>query len=101
MQSVIGRPSALAEGQTCELRIEDEVFYLGSDGGRATVRRAPAPDGDVVVTMSLDTLYSLLTGQATATDALGRGTVDGEVGIAHHALEAFAGAGLVEQATAG
>ncbi|MFD8006649.1 winged helix-turn-helix transcriptional regulator [Streptomyces mirabilis] len=100
MLNVIGRPSALAEGQTCELRLEDEVFYLGSDGGRATVRRGPAPDGDVVVTMSADTLYSLITGQATAADALGRGTVDGEVGIAHHALEPFAGAGLVEHATA-
>ena len=100
MRAAIGRPSALPEGQTCELRIQDEAFYLGSDDGRATVRRGPAPDGDVVVTMSADTLYGLMTGQATVTGVLGHGTVDSEVGIAHHALEPFAGAGLVEHAPA-
>jgi DNA-binding HxlR family transcriptional regulator len=99
MLAGIGRPSALPQGQTCELRIEDETFYLSSDGGRAAVRRWPAPHGDVVVTMSADTLYSLMTGQATATEVLGQGTVEGEAAIAFDALEPFAGMGL-EHATA-
>src|SRR2546430_808210 len=58
-----GRPAALPAGQTCELRVGPEVFYLGSDAGTLTVRRGPAPDGDAVVTMPAGTLYSLLTGQ--------------------------------------
>ena len=65
-----GRPTALPAGQTCELRVGPEFFYLGSDAGTLTVRRGPAPDGDAVVTMSADTLYSLLTGQTTVTDAV-------------------------------
>src|SRR6266568_2177371 len=41
-----GRPTALPAGQTCELRVGPESFYLGSDAGALTVRRGPAPDGD-------------------------------------------------------
>src|SRR5215472_10438341 len=58
---VAGRPTALPAGQTCELRVGPEVFYLGSDAGKLTVRRGPAPDGDAVVTMPAGTLYGLLT----------------------------------------
>ena len=87
-----GRPTALPAGQTCELRVGPEVFYLGSDAGTLAVRRGPAPDGDAVVTMSADTLYSLLTGQATVTDAVRLSTVDGEPGIAYRALEPLAAA---------
>ena len=87
-----GRPSALPAGQTCELRVGPEFFYLGSDAGTLTVRRGPAPDGDAVVTMSADTFYSLLTGQATVTGAVRHATVDGEPEIARRALEPLAAA---------
>jgi DNA-binding HxlR family transcriptional regulator len=87
-----GRPTALPAGQTCELRVGPEVFYLGSGAGTLTVRRGPAPDGDSVVTMSTDTLFSLLTGQTTVTDAVRQSTVDGDTEIAHRALEPLAGA---------
>jgi DNA-binding HxlR family transcriptional regulator len=87
-----GRPAALPAGQTCELRVGPEVFYLGSDAGTLTVRRGPAPDGDAVVTMPADTLYSLLTGQTTVTDAVRHSTVDGDTGIAYRALEPLAAA---------
>ena len=87
-----GRPAALPAGQTCELRVGPEFFYLGSDAGKLTVRRGPAPDGDAVVTMLTDTLYSLLTGQTTVTDAVRHSTVDGDTGIAYRALEPLAAA---------
>ena len=87
-----GRPTALPGGQTCELRVGPEFFYLSSDAGTLTVRRGPAPDGDAVVTMSIDTLYSLLTGQTTVTDAVRHSTVDGDTRIAHGALEPLAAA---------
>jgi DNA-binding HxlR family transcriptional regulator len=87
-----GRPTALPAGQTCELRVGPEVFYLSSDAGMLTVRRGPAPDGDVVVTMSTGTLFSLLIGQTTVTDAVRHSTVDGDTGIAHRALEPVAAA---------
>ena len=87
-----GRPAALPAGQTCELRVGPEVFYLGSDAGTLTVRRGPAPDGDAVVTMLTDTLYSLLTGQTTVTGAVRHSTVDGEPEIARRALEPLAAA---------
>ena len=87
-----GRPAALPAGQTCELRIGPELFYLSSDAGKLTVRRWPAPDGDAVVTMSADTLYSLLTGQMTVTDAVRHSTVDGDTEIARRALEPLAAA---------
>src|SRR5689334_10292083 len=87
-----GRPAALPAGQTCELRVGPEVFYLGSDAGTLTVRRGPAPDGDAVVTMPADTLYSLLAGQATVTGAVRDSTVDGDTEIARRALEPLAAA---------
>src|SRR5215813_7202039 len=87
-----GRPSPLPDGQTCELRVGPEFFYLSSDAGQLTVRRGPAPDGDAVVTMSADTLYSLVLGHTTVTDAVRHSTVDGDTGIAHRALEPLAAA---------
>jgi DNA-binding HxlR family transcriptional regulator len=87
-----GRPTALPAGQTCELRVGPEVFYLSSDAGTLTVRRGPAPDGDSVVTMSTDTLFSLLTGQTTVNDAVRHSTVDGDTGIARRAIEPLAAA---------
>ena len=86
-----GRPAALPAGQACELRVGPEVFYLGSDAGQLTVR-GPAPDGDAVVTMPAGTLYSLLTGHTTVTDAVRHATVDGDPGIARRALEPLAAA---------
>lgn len=87
-----GRPAALAAGQTCELRVGPEVFYLGSDAGTLTVRRGPAPDGEAVVTMPAGTLYSLLTGQMTVAGAVRDSAVDGDTGIARRALEPLAAA---------
>jgi DNA-binding HxlR family transcriptional regulator len=87
-----GRPAALPAGQTCELRIGPELFYLGSDAGTLTVRRGPASEGDALVTMPADTLYSLLTGQTTVTDAARDSTVDGDTEIACRALEPLAAA---------
>ena len=88
-----GRPAALPAGQTCELRVGPEFFYLGSDAGKLTVRRGPAPDGDAVITMPAGTFYSLLTGQTTVTGAVRHSTVDGEPGVARRALEPLAAAG--------
>ena len=87
-----GRATALPAGQTCELRVGPEFFYLGSDAGTLTVRRGPAPDGDAVITMPADTLYSLLTGQTTVTGAVRHSTVDGDTEIARRALEPLAAA---------
>src|SRR5690242_2955358 len=87
-----GRPAALPAGQTCELRVGPEVFYLGSDAGTLTVRRGPAPDGDAVVTMPAGTLYSLLTGQMTVTGAVRHSTAGGDTEIARRALEPLAAA---------
>ena len=88
-----GRPTALPAGQTCELRVGPELFYLSSDAGTLTVRRGPAPDGDAVITMSAGTFYGLLTGQMTVTGAVRHSTVDGEPEIARRALEPLAAAG--------
>jgi DNA-binding HxlR family transcriptional regulator len=95
-----GRPSALPAGQTCELGVGPESFYLSSDAGKLTVRRWPAPDGDAVVTMSADTLYSLMTGQTTVTDAVRHSTVDGDTEIARRALEPLFAAALAKPAPA-
>ena len=91
-----GRPSALAAGQTCELRVGPESFYLSSDAGKLTVRRGPAPDGDAVVTMSADTFYSLMTGETTVTGAVRHATLDGDTEIARRALEPLAAAALAK-----
>jgi len=96
----VGRPSALPDGQMCELRIGPEFFYLSSDAGKLTVRRGPAPDGDAVVTMTADTLYSLMIGQTSVTDAVRRSTVDGDAEIARRALEPLAAAALGKPAPA-
>src|SRR5260370_28185952 len=87
-----GRPTALPAGQTCELRVGPEVFYLGSDAGTLTVRRGPAPDGDAVVTMPAGTFYGLLTGQMTVTGAVRHSAINGEPEIARRALEPLAAA---------
>jgi hypothetical protein len=88
-----GRPAALPAGQTCELRVGPEFFYLGCEAGVLTVRRGPAPDGDAVVAMSAGTFYSLLTGQATVAGAIRQSTVSGDAEIARRALEPLAAAG--------
>ena len=85
-------PAALPAGQTCELRVGPEFFYLGSDKSTLTVRRGQAPDGDAVVAIPADTLYSLLTGQMTVTNAVRHATVDGDTEIARRALEPLAAA---------
>src|SRR6267143_935508 len=90
LQAAAGRPAALPAGQTCELRVGPEIFYLGSDAGTLTVRRGPAPDGDAVITMPADAFYSLLTGRTTVTGAVRHATVDGEPEIARRALEPLA-----------
>src|SRR5262249_62067801 len=87
-----GRPTALPAGQTCELRVGREIFYLGSDAGQLTVRRGPAPDGDAVVTLPAGALYRLVLGHTTVTDAVRHATVDGDTAIAHRALEPLAAA---------
>jgi DNA-binding HxlR family transcriptional regulator len=86
-----GRPTALPGGQTLELRVGPESFYLSSDAGQLAVRRGPAPDGDAVVTMPADTLYSLVLGHTTVTDAVRHSAVDGDTQIARRALEPLAG----------
>jgi DNA-binding HxlR family transcriptional regulator len=85
-----GRPTALPGGQTLELRVGPESFYLSSEAGQLAVRRGPAPDGDAVVTMPADTLYSLVTGHTTVTDAVRHSTVDGDTQIARRGLEPLA-----------
>src|SRR5262249_53134881 len=95
-----GRPTGLPGGRTCERRVGPESFSLSSDAGKLTVRRGPAPDGDVVVTMSADTLYSLLTGQTTVTDAVRHSTVDGDTRIARRAMQPLAAAVLAGPAPA-
>jgi len=95
-----GRPTALPDGQTCELRVGPEFFYLSSDAGKLTVRRGPAPDGDAVVTMSVDILYSLLTGQTTVADALQHSAVEGDTETARRAMEPLASAALAKPAPA-
>jgi len=85
-----GRPTALPAGQACELRVGAERFYLGSEAGKLTVRRGPAPDGDAVVTMPAATFYSLLTGQVTVAGAVGQATVTGDAAVARQALEPLA-----------
>src|SRR5260370_7810960 len=55
-----GRPTALPAGQTCELRVGPEFFYLSSDAGTLTVPRASPPHGHPVITIPPPTLYSLL-----------------------------------------
>src|SRR5258708_35119341 len=87
-----GRATALPGGRPCELRVGPEGFYLSSDAGKLTLRRGPAPDGHAVVTMPADTLYSLVTGQTTVTDAVRHSTVDGDTEIARRALEPLAAA---------
>src|SRR5260370_30405098 len=77
-----GRQAALPAGQTCELRVGPEIFYLGSDAGKFTVRRGPAPGGDAVVTMSADTLYGLLCRQMTVPGAVRPTTVHCDTEIA-------------------
>ncbi len=77
-----------------------ESFFLGSDAGKLTVRRGPAPDGDAVVTMPAGTLYSLMTGQTTVTGAVRHSTVDGDTEIARRALEPLAAAALTKPAPA-
>src|SRR5258708_8446552 len=85
-----GRPTALPGGQTLELRVGPESFYLSSDAGQLAVRRGPAPDGDAVVTLPAETLYSLVTGHTTVTDALRHSAADGATQIARSALEPLA-----------
>jgi DNA-binding HxlR family transcriptional regulator len=87
-----GHRSALPEGRTCELRVGPEFFYLSASAAQLAVRTGPAPEGDAVVTMSAETLFSLMRGQLTVPDAVRDSTVDGDREIVHRALEPLAAA---------
>ena len=50
--------------------------------------------------MSAGTLYSLMTGQTTVTDAVRHSTVDGDTEIARRALEPLFAAALAKPAPA-
>ena len=93
--------AALPAGQTCELRVGPEVFYLGSDAWQAHRPPRAGPDRrDAVVTMPAGTLYSLLIGHTTVTGAVRHSTVDGDTQIARRALEPLAAAALTKPAPA-
>src|SRR5262249_28236453 len=87
-----GRPTALPAGQTCELRVGSEFFYLSSDAGKLTVRRGPAAVADRVAPMPADPLSRRVPGQMTVTAAIRHAAVDGDTGIARRALGPLAAA---------
>jgi DNA-binding HxlR family transcriptional regulator len=87
-----GRPTALPDGRTVELRIGAESFHLGADGSRLTVRGGPAPAPDATVTMPAAALYRLMAARATPTRTARESTVDGDAGAARFALDTLHGA---------
>jgi DNA-binding HxlR family transcriptional regulator len=89
--SARGRPTALPDGRTCELRIDAESFQLGADGSRLTIRSGPAPAPDTTITMPPGTLYRLVAARATPTRTARESTVDGDAGIGRLVLDTLHG----------
>jgi DNA-binding HxlR family transcriptional regulator len=87
-----GRPVALPADRTIELRVGQDSFDLGGDGGRLTIRNGPAHRPAATVTMPPDILYRLLAGRLTVSRAARQATVDGDITAAHQALDALHGA---------
>lgn len=89
--SAAGRPTALPDDQTCELRIGTESFHLGADGSRITIQGGPAPAPDATITMPPDTLYRLTVARTTPTRAARQSTVDGDADVARLTLDTLHG----------
>lgn len=89
--SASARPTALPEGQICELQVGPEFFHLSASESTLSVHGGPAHAADAVVTMSADTLYRLMTGRMTAAAVARHTTVDGDPKIALSTLETLHG----------
>lgn len=90
IQHVLFQPDR-AEGvqETYEFRVDDEVFHLEVDDGRATTRLGPARRADAVFSMDVDTFWDLGYGEVSPADALaaGKGTVSGDPEAAERCLD--------------
>jgi DNA-binding HxlR family transcriptional regulator len=81
--------------ETYEFRIEGERFHVRVDDGTIEPRAGGAPDPDLVITMSSDTLRELFLGDLGATEALTGGLVevDGAPEALQNALAILASGG--------
>ena len=88
LASAAGRPTALPEGRSCELRVDAEFFHLRTRNSTLSVHGGPANAADAVITMSADTLYRLMAGHSVATTDH---TIDGDHELADIALDSLHG----------
>jgi DNA-binding HxlR family transcriptional regulator len=84
--SATGRPVALPDGTSCELRVDEEFFHLGVAGGALSVRGGPADRPDAVVTIPAGALYTLMYGEETR-----EATVLGDDAVAREVLGSLRG----------
>ncbi|MGH9190229.1 MAG: winged helix-turn-helix transcriptional regulator [Acidimicrobiales bacterium] len=90
IQHVLFQPDrARGVRETYEFRIDDEVYHLEVNDGRATTHVGPAPRADATFSMDADTFWDLGYGELAPTDALaaGRGAVSGDPEAAERCLE--------------
>jgi DNA-binding HxlR family transcriptional regulator/putative sterol carrier protein len=68
--------SARGVRATYELRLDGAVFHLRVARGRLEHGRGPAKDPDLVIETDSESLFALLMGQTSATDAVAAGAVN-------------------------
>lgn len=84
--SASGRPTALPDGATCELRVDDEFFHISANESVLSVHGGPAARPDAVLTMPAGTLYQHMYGHETPVVR-----ADGDQDIARQTLESLHG----------
>lgn len=83
-----GRPTDLAPGTHCRLRIGEEEFVLGADESGLCLMD-PAATADTTIELGEDEFFLLAAGNTTAAAALRVATVDGDRNVAHAKLRSL------------
>jgi DNA-binding HxlR family transcriptional regulator len=91
IQGAARRARSFPPGRICELRVGAEAFELTGAEGEVVVKARASARADAVITIDPRVFMRLAAGRLDPARTLDRSTVEGDRGIAFHALELLAG----------
>lgn len=75
LQSTLRPPAADHTRETYEFRVDDEVFHVRAEGGKAEIRQGPAADPDLIVGGDTETFLGVAAGRLVPAEAVDTGAI--------------------------
>lgn len=75
LQSTLRPPAADHTRETYEFRVDDEVFHVRAEGGKAEIRQGPAADPDLIVGGDTETFLGVAAGRLAPAEAVDTGAI--------------------------